>query len=160
VKSVVAQLQEERGLPFFVKPMGRRKRFPGRVVESWGDLTVLAGAADATPVLCSEVVRWLSEFRAFVVHGSIVGVRHYAGDPAQIPEQTVIEEAVACFEASGEAMAGYAADFGVLESGATALIEINDGFALGAYGLDDAAYTNLIVARWCELMERPASPLT
>jgi hypothetical protein len=36
---------------------------------------------------------------------------------------------------------------------------MNDGFALGSYGLDDASYTDLVIARWCEItMSPPCSP--
>jgi hypothetical protein len=31
------------------------------------------------------------------------------------------------------------------------LIEANDGFALGCYGLDPVIYATLLEARWCEL---------
>jgi hypothetical protein len=34
-----------------------------------------------------------------------------------------------------------------------ALVEWNDGFSLGSYGLEGGLYTDLILARWCELTE-------
>jgi hypothetical protein len=60
-------------------------------------------------------------------------------------------EAIGLLEASGEATAGYGIDFGVLRGGTIALVEWNDGFALGSYDLDKSLYTDLILARWCEL---------
>jgi hypothetical protein len=39
-----------------------------------------------------------------------------------------------------------------LAQGDTALIELNDGFSLGSYGLDRSVYADLILARWTELM--------
>ena len=61
---------------------------------------------------------------------------------------------------SGESTAGYGVDFGVLSMGETALVEWNDGFSLGAYGLDKALYTELTVARWNELTapKQPPQP--
>jgi hypothetical protein len=53
---------------------------------------------------------------------------------------------------SGEAPAGYGIDFGLLSSGETALIELNDGYSLGSYDLDSADYTDLLIARWEELV--------
>jgi hypothetical protein len=54
--------------------------------------------------------------------------------------------------ASGEAVAGYGLDVGVLGTGQTAVVEVNDGFGLGSYGLEAAVYTDLILARWAELV--------
>ena len=49
--------------------------------------------------------------------------------------------------------AAYSLDFGVLATGETALIEVNDSIALGAYGLAHNKYARMIEARWKELLE-------
>jgi hypothetical protein len=98
-------------------------------------------------------VEWRSEFRVYVIRGVIAGTLPYWGDPKILPSQDVITDAVQRLESSGEALAGYGIDFGVLADGKTALLEMNDGFGLGSYGLDDDLYTDLILARWSELME-------
>ncbi|MBJ6764455.1 ATP-grasp domain-containing protein [Myxococcaceae bacterium JPH2] len=137
--------------PVFAKPGERRKRFTGHVFRDVDDLLALEHASASTPLWCSEVVQWQSEFRVFVLRGAIVGVRHYAGDPSVRLDEARVTEAVATLEAAGEGTAGYAVDFGVLSTGETALVEWNDGFSLGAYGLPPEEYTQLTVARWCEL---------
>ena len=84
----------------------------------------------------------------------VVGMRNYGGDPSVLPDPEVVKRAVTVFEASVEKTAGYALDFGVLsDSGKTALVEWNDGFALGSYGLDHETYTKLLLERWHELLE-------
>lgn len=50
------------------------------------------------------------------------------------------------------APAGYAADFGVTGDGRTLLVEINDGYPLGCYGLQHNLYAQLLSARWAELV--------
>lgn len=50
-----------------------------------------------------------------------------------------------------QAPAGYALDFGVPDTGETALVEWNDGSSPGSYGLESDSDTALTVARWCEL---------
>jgi len=152
VRDVVRTLQEGVAAPFFAKPIGRHKRFRGHVFESWDDLRALGGASDQMEVVCSEVVNWKSEYRVYVTQGRIVGLKNYLGDPGAEVDRQQVEHAVATFESSGQATAGYAVDFGVLASGQTALVEVNDGYALGSYGLDPQLYTDLIAARWCELM--------
>jgi hypothetical protein len=85
------------------------------------------------------------------MRGLVVGIRHYGGDPAILPDDEVVSELVRTLNTSGQATAGYGLDLGVLSSGQTALVERNDGFSLGSYGLDPTLYTELILARWCEL---------
>jgi hypothetical protein len=117
---------------------------PARASGEWGP-----------PVWCSEVLDFVSEYRVFVVGGNVVGVRHYDGDAARSPDASAIAEMV---EAMAEGLpAGCAIDVGVLSTGRTALIEVNDGFSLGRYGLGVDAYTDLLLARSRELAG-PADP--
>ncbi|MBU8894038.1 ATP-grasp domain-containing protein [Corallococcus sp. M34] len=152
VRQLKAQVLQGSAGPVFAKPGERRKRFTGHVFRDVDDLLALESASASTPLWCSEVVEWRSEFRVFVIHGVIVGVRHYAGDPTVRLDDARVAEAVATLASAGEGTAGYAVDFGVLSTGETALVEWNDGFSLGAYGLPPEEYTRLTVARWCELM--------
>ncbi|NOJ97282.1 ATP-grasp domain-containing protein [Corallococcus coralloides] len=152
VRDLKAAVLHEAGPPVFAKPHGRRKRFTGHVFASVDDLLYLERASESTEIVCSEVVRWQSEFRVFVVHGSVVGTRHYAGDPSYRVDEGQVRRAVQLLEEAGEGTAGYAVDFGVLESGQTAIVEWNDGFSLGAYGLGQGPYTDLTLARWLELV--------
>ena len=138
--------------PFFMKPKERLKRFTGKVVESYDDLSSVVNVSKQTPVLCSEVVKWRSEYRVFVIHGKIKGTRHYCGDPTMTLNDAETLSAIEVLERSGNANSAYGIDFGVLAQGDTALIELNDGFSLGSYGLDRSVYADLILARWTELM--------
>ncbi|NMO19135.1 ATP-grasp domain-containing protein [Pyxidicoccus fallax] len=151
VRRLTESLLELSSPPVFAKPVGRRKRFTGHVFRTADDLLLLERASMNTQLICSEAVRWLSEYRVFVVRGTIVGIRHYAGDASVRVHEDTVGEAVRLLESSGEATAGYGVDFGVLATGETALVEWNDGFSLGAYGLERGHYADLTVARWCEL---------
>ncbi|WP_163864273.1 ATP-grasp domain-containing protein [Myxococcus eversor] len=162
VRQLNAHLLDVASPPVFAKPQGRRKRFTGRVFQNASDLLYLERASQGTPLICSEVVRWLSEYRVFVVHDRPVGTRHYAGDVTVSLDEARVHEALGLLESSGEATAGYSVDFGVLSTGETALVEWNDGFSLGAYGLEAEPYTALTIARWCELtgLSQPRPPST
>jgi len=151
VRRLKEDVFEGNGRPVFAKPSGRQKRFTGRVFAHPGDLIYLEGASGSPAIHCSEAVCWASEHRVFVVRGRVAGIRHYAGDPAVIPDEGIVSEAVRLLDASGEATSGYGPDLGVLDDGRTALVEWNDGFSLGSYGLDPGLYAELILARWCEL---------
>jgi len=43
-------------------------------------------------------------------------------------------------------------DFGITDYGRTLLVEINDGFSIGAYGLDEELYAKFLMARWAEII--------
>ncbi|WNG47348.1 DUF4343 domain-containing protein [Archangium minus] len=155
LRKLTADIENGMSPPVFAKPQGRKKRFTGHVFRTQEDLIYLQRASLSTPILCSEVVRWQSEYRVFVIRGRIVGLRHYAGDPAIRVDEAQVEQAVRALEEAGEGTAAYGVDFGVLETGQTALVEWNDGFSLGSYGLDRSLYTELTLARWAELTEFP-----
>jgi hypothetical protein len=138
--------------PFFIKPKDQLKRFTGRVIESAYDLSWLDGISKQAAVYCAEVVQWRTESRVFVINGSIKGVRNYSGDPSVLIDEATAKAAVDTLEESGKASSAYGIDFGVLSSGETALIELNDGFSLGSYGLDRSVYADLILKRWTELV--------
>ena len=151
IRQVTAIILNDELHPVFVKPIGRMKRFTGAVVHTRDELWRFQGASLRLPVFCSEPVDWLTEHRAYVASGKIVGIKHYLGDPDVELDEDVVAAAVAELENSNEAVAGYALDFGVLSTGVTALVEMNDGFSLGSYDLDPSAYTDLITARWMEI---------
>ncbi len=45
----------------------------------------------------------------------------------------------------------YCIDVGVLNTGETALIEVNDAFSVGIYSMSKELYANLLMTRWNEL---------
>ena len=151
----VGGLREKLGLgaePVFAKPAGRAKLFAGRVFADASDLYHLGTSSRKEPVWCSEVVSWLSEYRVYVIGQKIVSVDYYSGDSSIKPDRAVIDAAVADYRHSGEAPAACGIDFGVLSSGKTALVEANDGYALGAYEIPGAVYTELLFVRWRQLV--------
>lgn len=129
--------------PAHIKPLTRHKLFTGHVVTEFRDLIATAEFADETPVLASEIVAFASEWRVFVLRGEVVGIGHYCGDPLMAPDADAVRAMVAAFT---DAPIAYALDV----SGAR-LVEVNDAFALGCYGLDSARYTEMIEARWRQM---------
>ena len=52
-----------------------------------------------------------------------------------------------------EANRAYCLDVGCLEDRSTLLVEVNDGYAFGAYGLRPELYMKMISARWEEFCQ-------
>lgn len=138
-----------RGEEIFVKPPPTQpKLFTGQPLRSFSDLLGTAHIPDDTLVDCAELTPFVSEHRAFVLNGEIIGLRHYKGDPLQFPDAGRVRAAVAAYR---DAPASYALDVGLVEDGRTLLVEVNDSYATGAYGLPPARYAAVIDARWEEL---------
>lgn len=133
--------------PVFVKPV-EDKKFTGVVVRSPKDLIGCGAYGENADVICSEVLDIRAEWRVFVRYGTILDVRPYKGNWRIHYNHEIIERAVREF---ADAPKGYAIDFGVTADGKTILIEVNDGYALGSYGLMQIPYAKLLSARWAEL---------
>ena len=133
--------------PVFVKPL-EDKQFTGVVVRSVKDLIGCGIQGVNQDVYCSEIVDFIAEWRCFVRYGTILSVRPYKGDWRAHFDAKVIENAVNAFTSAPH---GYAIDFGLTRDGRTLLIEVNDGYALGCYGLFSIDYAKLLSARWSEL---------
>lgn len=136
-------------LPVHVKPRDHQKLFTGKVVGAFRDLISLSYVRDDEPVIVQEVVDFASEWRASVLRGQIVNVSHYKGAPLLFPDIATMTSAIGHFSSAPIA---YAVDWGVTQDGRTVLVEVNDGFALGNYGVPGSLYTALIECRWRQLM--------
>lgn len=152
VSELERRLLQGRYAPIFAKPATRRKRFSGCVFETEYDLYKIYGVSRQEKLLCSEVVSWVSEYRVYVVNSEIRSIDFYDGNANALIDVEKVKQAIKSLDDAGESYAGYAIDFGVLDSGETALVEMNDGFAVGAYSIDRKNYTDLILARWEELL--------
>lgn len=138
------------GVPVFVKPVEQDKAFTGYVVSAFRDLIRTAKWPGAMNLWASEPLPFVSEWRFFVRRGQIIGVGHYKGDPLRYPDVTFVRAAIDDYD--GEAPVAFGIDFGVIESGATHLVEVNDGFSLGCLGLGPLAYSGFLEDRWKELV--------
>lgn len=146
------KVYEEGCPPMFIKPSAKRKSFTGTVLGFSRDSLRIGSASRRQEVWCSEVVKWKSEFRVYVIDEEVVGVDHYDGDHDTPLDMSTVKQALLAYRTSGTAPSAYGIDFGVLETGQTALVEANDGYALGAYTIAAEPYTNLLVRRWQELL--------
>ncbi|AWH83704.1 DUF4343 domain-containing protein [Flavobacterium album] len=135
----------------FVKPKGRLKKFTGRYVKNTYDLIGCGEQGTDINVWVSEPVEFVSEWRVFVRYGKILGVKHYKGDWHHHYDPIVIEDAVRDYE---NAPAGYAIDFGRTADGRFLVVEVNEGYSIGSYGLFYIDYAKLISARWAEITQQ------
>ena len=134
--------------PVFVKPIHSAKKFTGVLVRGTRDLIGCGDQMENTPVWCSEPVDFVAEWRCFVRYGRVLDARHYRGDWRVHFDARVVEQAVAAYT---DAPAGYSLDVGRTADGRTLVVEVNDGYSLGAYGLTPLSYAKLLSARWAQM---------
>ena len=151
---VERRLMEGDGHAVFVKPAERRKSFTGRAFSVPQDFEGMGHLSRRQEVWCAELVAWRSEYRVYVIGAEIVAIAWYEGDRTVSVDRIVVEAALADYGAAGEAPAAYAIDFGVLETGETALVEANDGYSVGAYEIAPEQYAEMVQVRWRELLGR------
>lgn len=142
-----------RTLPnIFIKPKeeNKQKFFTGLVINSSKDLIGKGIQGQDYEIWCSELINPVAEFRVFVRYGKIIDIRRYTGNYDINPDYKLIEKCIADFTSSPLA---YGIDFCVTDKGKTLLLEVNDGFSLGDYGLNFLDYAKLNYTRWSELVE-------
>lgn len=136
--------------PVFVKPVAH-KEFTGFVWDA-SDVSSRRRAvtqADDVEVWISDVVDFRAEYRSFILEDRVLDCRIYKGDWSKAPARDVVEAAVKAMR--GIAPVAYSLDWGVAEDGRTLLVEMNEGYSLGHYGLHPALYARMLDARWHQM---------
>src|SRR5262249_43756186 len=131
------------------------KHFPGGVLTGAADLPRIQRLDDAFALQAADPVVFVTERRYYVYRNRVVGLAHYRGDCFIVPDGPGFRRAVAEYTTAPVACA---LDFGVASDGRTLLIEVNDAFALGAYGLDSVVYADMLEARWLQMVGGPTVP--
>lgn len=151
LKRIREKVEEDGEIaPVFIKPLRSVKRFTGRVVGTMDDLAPLGNVGGSVEIYCSEPVRWVSEYRVPVIRGEARGCCWYDGDRGAAVDMGVVGQMARDYAEAG-APGAYCLDVGVLETGETALVEVNDAFSVGMYEGMEACYPELLVTRWNEL---------
>ena len=141
-------MKDTHPTPVFIKPLDEHKLFTGKVIKSFTDIIPLSGIPNETMVLQSEVVNYISEYRCFVNRRALIGCKNYTGNFTVLPNFDMVHDSIRDYK---DQPISYSVDFGITDRGETQLIEINDGFALGAYGLNPILYCKMIRDRWSEI---------
>jgi hypothetical protein len=154
---------------WFIKPT-TTKAFTGFVVDTLSNPDSLndydriqyqafLSLPPETLVWVGEPVKWLSEYRYYVINGRVRGEGRYDDGPDDMPApcHVLVGEMAVLLASVPNAPAAFSLDIGVLSTGETALVECNDAWALGFYKgtLTRADYVELLWRRWAQLIERP-----
>jgi hypothetical protein len=135
--------------PLFIKPV-QTKLFSGAVYDP-----MFIGSLDKfdrdTEVIITQAFgqRILTEWRCYVHYNKIIDARNYSGDFKIAPNwdygQSIINE-------NSDFPDAYVVDLGVLENGANVVIEFNDMWVIGNYGIENSEYYKLLRARYFQIV--------
>lgn len=139
--------------PYFIKPSDDVKLFTGDIIKSDKDRSMFIHwkfCNDNTPVYKSEYVNFTTEYRVFVSYGKIWGIKHYRGDFKKFIDVSIVEEMI---EAYKDCPSAFTLDVGLTDDGRTLLVEVNDMWAIGSYGLNGRIYALLCARRMREILK-------
>jgi len=141
--------------PYFIKPSKEVKLFTGDVITNDSQMNIFRdyyNVTDDTDVYVSEIVDFVSEYRCFVHNGELKGIQYYSGDFTVFPQIEVINTIKRVYEEGlSTKLSAYTIDVGVLSTCETVLVELNDMWAIGAYGFDPEMYVRMVASRFKEI---------
>lgn len=137
---------------YFVKPY-KDKAFTGKIIKSIADLIGCGNHSENYEVMVSEPIDICAEWRCFITYDELIDVRPYKGQYLYHYDPAVLTEMMKVFKTWEDRPMGCSMDICVTKDGRTLLVEFNDAYALGCYGLYSVYYAKLISARWSQLLD-------
>jgi len=140
-----------RGIKIFIKPL-QIKLFTGFVLDQM-TYSCLNGISDDTPIItCAPFEhKILSEWRLYVYKNEIVDSRNYSGDfmihPDYVFAKNIIKSNQDTFPIA------YTIDIAILQNWQTVVVEFNDMWAIGNYGIPNDLYLRLLTHRYFQLVK-------
>jgi|LauGreDrversion4_2_1035121.scaffolds.fasta_scaffold04678_1 hypothetical protein len=149
-----ARKRIEAGETLFVKPV-QIKMFTGMVVSKTLLFCLNPYSEDSPVIVCKPfespiVSEWRCYVRKTLLGDPIQDIRCYLGDPFRVPDRGFIEDIFR--ENILRYPKSYAIDVAVLESGENVVVEYNDMWALGNYGMENDKYFSMLKERYFEIM--------
>jgi len=109
-------------------------------------LTSLMHLDEHEKIYMSDLIEFESEWRVYIKKQIIQNVCNYAGDPLKFPNPNTIQRMIDAWEGP----CCYGLDVGIVKN-ETVLVEVNDFYSIGNYGLYPKDYAEMLIMRWKEL---------
>lgn len=138
--------------PIFVKPLEHHKLFSGMIIKENGEnLHKISYYDKNTPVIFSDVLTFISEWRLFVMEDQIVYGSCYNKNFKLNPDWAICDDIVSKMKTIQGRPIAYSLDVAITDNNETVIIELNDSYALGSFGLSSNLYAEMILKRWGQL---------
>ncbi|MGE4123989.1 MAG: ATP-grasp domain-containing protein [Pusillimonas sp.] len=128
---------------------------PTSALQSRNDLELIRKLPREFPVWVASPISWQSEWRFYIHRGMIKGAARYDKGLDSAPEPEINAVRLMINDLAFDAPIAYALDIGVLENGKTALVTVNDAWALAYYpgSLAPETYLDMLRDRWIQLIK-------
>jgi len=131
--------------PMFVKPV-QTKLFDGILISKEEHLSYLN--LENCDVMVCEPLEILSEHRVYIHNKKAIYSCNYSGDFRINPDFDYVDKLI---EAYKDQPVAYTIDVAILSDGSMTVIEFNDFWAIGSYGLHSIDYAKMLLDRYCEI---------
>jgi hypothetical protein len=145
--------------PFNIKQFNGFVFDPNKIITDYSDhdveqLNIVLSMKLEEFIWISDVVNFIYEYRYYIQNGEIIGHARYDDlEEENVPEpnlqivKSYINLLSCLYKWKNKP---YCLDFGVLDSGETCMVELNEAWAIGLYGdaLNSKEYLNFLIAGW------------
>ncbi len=139
----------ENGETWFVKPF-QQKLFSGLVVDKYSISSLREFPNDLEVMVYQVLPKLVTEWRVYVLNNRIEDIRNYGGDFMEFPDVKFIKSKVKQY--ANELPSAYVMDVGLSIGNSNHIIEFNDMYAIGNYGVPNDLYLRMLRQRYFEIM--------
>lgn len=151
--------------PLFAKPADPvDKCFDAGIYPRRADIRLVRPVPADTPVLLSEPVEWLAEYRCFIADGRVIAtspylsfghaLSHHPGTGSQVPAPVL--DVCAALATNCDLPRALVIDLGLIEDRGWAVVEFNPAWCSGILSADPDRVLD-VLSRACELMSADAA---
>lgn len=146
-----ANYRAKSGKRLFIKPI-EVKLFTGFVMDGTHN-TALNGLSAETPVMAYDVFAEpiQSEWRVYVHNRNMIDARNYSGDFTISPDYKYVQQIVHNYKSI--LPCAYTIDIAILNGSQNVVVEFNDMWAIGNYGIPNDLYFSLLRDRYFEIVK-------
>lgn len=146
-----AKIIARSGQSVFIKPFDI-KLFTGFILDQMVHKSI-SNIPDDTMVMVYDVFKSAikSEFRCYIHRNNIIDIKIYSGDFFSSLNEEYLNKIININK--HRFPVAYVIDIGVLESGENVVIEYNDMWAIGNYGMPNDLYLRLLKDRYFEIVK-------
>ena len=147
---VVKQMAKD-GVKMFIKPFDI-KLFTGFVIDKM-QYTSISNIPDDTLVMVYKPFEYPieSEWRCYIHNNKVEYISNYSGDFYVSIDSPYLDNVIN--QNKGKFPVAYTIDIGVLSNGENVVIEYNDMWAIGNYGVPNDVYVRMLRDRYFEIIK-------
>ena len=94
----------------------------------------------------------VSEWRVYIHNNELEDLRNYSGEILKFPNMYDLKFLIASNRLKSILPKTYCIDVGILENGLNIVIEYNDMWAIGNYGVPNDIYLNMLKSRYFDII--------